>query len=137
MHAARIGVTLKGCSANVTWPPCTRSARSLTQAGVQTGLYPAGVEIPERWHEDFQTSTEMFHEANVDVRAVDMARHDAEWAPWFENLNDGTNEGLKSRTRPIFSVQFHPEGRPGPLDTEFLFGEFLRIASSQRTVRSA
>jgi carbamoyl-phosphate synthase small subunit len=69
--------------------------------------------------------------------AVDMVRHDAEWAPWFENLNDGTNEGLKSRTRPIFSVQFHPEGRPGPLDTEFLFGEFLRIASSQRTVRSA
>jgi carbamoyl-phosphate synthase small subunit len=69
--------------------------------------------------------------------AVDMSRHDTDWAPWFENLNDGTNEGLKSRTRPIFSVQFHPEGRPGPLDSEFLFGEFLRVAAGRRTVRSA
>lgn len=73
MHAARIGVSLKGCSAYVTWPPCTRCARSLIQAGVRTVLYPAGLEIPERWHEDFETSTEMFHEAGVDVHAVDMA----------------------------------------------------------------
>lgn len=73
MHAARIGVSLKGCSAYVTWPPCTRCARSLIQAGVQTVHYPAGVEIPERWVEDFDISTEMFREARVEVRPVAMA----------------------------------------------------------------
>jgi len=69
--------------------------------------------------------------------AVDLPRTTGEWEPWFENLNDGTNEGLRSKTRPIFSVQFHPEGRPGPLDTEFLFGEFLRMVGSMRTARTA
>ena len=33
------------------------------------------------------------------------------------NINDGTNEGIRSRSRPFFSVQFHPEARPGPQDT--------------------
>ncbi len=42
MHAARIGVSLKGCAAYVTWPPCTRCARSLIQAGIDEIAYPAG-----------------------------------------------------------------------------------------------
>lgn len=70
MHAARIGLALKGCSAYVTWPPCTRCARSLIQAGVRTVLYPAELEIPERWREDFEMSTEMFREAKVEIRTV-------------------------------------------------------------------
>jgi carbamoyl-phosphate synthase small subunit len=52
------------------------------------------------------------------------------WQPWFVNLNDGTNEGLRSRTRPHFSVQFHPEAAPGPQDTGFLFDEFVALADS-------
>ena len=60
MHAARIGVALKGCSAYVTWPPCTRCARSLIQAGVQEVFYPAGLEIPERWRADFELSSAIF-----------------------------------------------------------------------------
>jgi carbamoyl-phosphate synthase small subunit len=50
------------------------------------------------------------------------------WEPWFINLNDGTNEGIRSRTKPYFSVQFHPEARPGPQDTSFLFDEFVGLA---------
>jgi carbamoyl-phosphate synthase small subunit len=44
----------------------------------------------------------------------------------FINLNDKTVEGLKSIRRPIMSVQFHPEASPGPLDTRFLFEEFIK-----------
>ena len=49
-----------------------------------------------------------------------------EWEPWFVNINDGTNEGIRSRLKPYFSVQFHPEASPGPVDTGFLFDDFLR-----------
>lgn len=70
MHAARIGVSLKGCTAFVTWPPCTRCARSLIQAGVVEVVYPAEIEIPDRWMEDFDRSTGMFGEAGLNVRKV-------------------------------------------------------------------
>jgi carbamoyl-phosphate synthase small subunit len=48
-----------------------------------------------------------------------------EWRPWFINANDGTNEGIRHRWRPFMSVQFHPEAAPGPVDTNFLFDEFV------------
>ncbi len=43
----------------------------------------------------------------------------------FENANDGTNEGLEFDAINAFSVQFHPEARGGPLDTSFLFDQFV------------
>lgn len=49
------------------------------------------------------------------------------WDPWFVNINDGTNEGIRSRTKPQFGVQFHPEAKPGPEDSSFLFDEFIRM----------
>ena len=54
------------------------------------------------------------------------------WESWFVNINDGTNEGIRSRTEPFFSVQFHPEAKPGPEDTGFLFDDFLRVVGSMR-----
>ena len=50
-----------------------------------------------------------------------------DWVPWFFNANDGSNEGIRHRSKPFFSVQFHPEARPGPVDTDFLFDRFIRI----------
>ncbi len=50
------------------------------------------------------------------------------WEPWFVNINDGTNEGIRSTTKPFFSVQFHPEAKPGPEDTAYLFDDFVRLA---------
>ena len=56
----------------------------------------------------------------------------AEWEPWFVNVNDGSNEGIRCRTRPWSSVQFHPEAAPGPEDAAFLFDDFLRLVGSIR-----
>jgi len=56
----------------------------------------------------------------------------ADWEPWFVNINDGTNEGIRSRSRPFFSVQFHPEAHPGPRDSAFLFEDFLRLVGALR-----
>jgi len=59
--------------------------------------------------------------------AVDTASLPADWRPWFNNLNDGTNEGIRHAWAPFRSVQFHPEACPGPVDTAYLFDEFVRM----------
>ena len=68
MHAARIGVSLKGTMAYVTWPPCSRCTRSLIQAGVSEVVYPSNVQIPDRWQSDFDIASEMMSEAGIIVR---------------------------------------------------------------------
>lgn len=47
------------------------------------------------------------------------------WVPWFVNGNDGTLEGLRQREGPHRAVQFHPEAVCGPIDTAYLFDDFL------------
>ncbi|KAA0161860.1 hypothetical protein FNF28_04925 [Cafeteria roenbergensis] len=48
------------------------------------------------------------------------------WQPLFENVNDGTNEGIMHTSKPFFTAQFHPEAKGGPVDTAFLFDVFLK-----------
>ncbi|HSX40711.1 MAG TPA: glutamine-hydrolyzing carbamoyl-phosphate synthase small subunit [Candidatus Saccharimonadales bacterium] len=45
--------------------------------------------------------------------------------PWFTNANDNSNEGIIHQSRPVMSVQFHPEATPGPTDCEWIFDYFL------------
>ncbi len=47
------------------------------------------------------------------------------WEPSFVNINDGSNEGIRHKTLPFFSSQFHPEASSGPTDTEKFFDEFI------------
>lgn len=62
--------------------------------------------------------------------AVETETLPPDWVPWFLNINDDTNEGIKHISKPFIAVQFHPEHSPGPVDTEFLFNTFLETLGS-------
>ena len=57
--------------------------------------------------------------------AVDASSLPEDWEPLFVNMNDGSNEGIRHRSKPWFSAQFHPEACSGPVDTEWMFDEFI------------
>ena len=59
--------------------------------------------------------------------AVDDKTLPAEWEALFVNMNDGSNEGIRHKKNPWMSAQFHPEACSGPVDTEFLFDEFVKM----------
>ena len=59
--------------------------------------------------------------------AVDNNTLPQDWEPLFINMNDGSNEGIRHKSKPWFSAQFHPEAASGPLDTDFLFDEFVEL----------
>lgn len=57
--------------------------------------------------------------------AVDNNTLPEGWEPYFINMNDGSNEGIRHKVNPWYSAQFHPEASSGPVDTEFLFDDFV------------
>lgn len=59
--------------------------------------------------------------------AVDPSSLEEGWKPYFTNMNDGSNEGIRHESKPWFSSQFHPEASGGPVDTEFLFDDFIKL----------
>lgn len=67
--------------------------------------------------------------------AVDNATLGKDWEPLFININDQTNEGMKHKSKPIFSTQFHPEASGGPTDTAFLFDEFIEKVKEHSLVK--
>lgn len=58
---------------------------------------------------------------------VDDSTIGEEWEPLFINMNDNTNEGIRHKSKPFFSAQFHPEASSGPKDTEFIFDDFIAL----------
>ena len=67
--------------------------------------------------------------------AVNPDTLDKDWEPYFVNLNDGTNEGIRHRFKPFYSVQFHPEASSGPVDTEFLFDDFIKLVENYKNAK--
>jgi carbamoyl-phosphate synthase small subunit len=61
------------------------------------------------------------------VYAIDETTLPDEWRVSFRNLNDDSVEGIEHRELPFFSVQFHPEAAPGPIDTHWLFEKFYAM----------
>lgn len=57
--------------------------------------------------------------------AVDASTIGSDWEEFFINMNDGSNEGIRHKSKPWFSSQFHPEACSGPIDTEFMFDKFV------------
>ena len=59
--------------------------------------------------------------------AVDSSSLPADWEPMFVNMTDGSNEGVRHKKNPWFSAQFHPEACSGPVDTEYMFDDFVKL----------
>eukprot|EP01124_Arcella_intermedia_P028723 TRINITY_DN5904_c0_g1_i1.p1 TRINITY_DN5904_c0_g1~~TRINITY_DN5904_c0_g1_i1.p1 ORF type:complete len:2148 (+),score=473.24 TRINITY_DN5904_c0_g1_i1:212-6655(+) len=64
--------------------------------------------------------------------AIDTTTLPKEWKQFFYNANDLTNEGIKHEQFPFFSVQFHPEAKGGPKETEYLFDYFLHLVQCKK-----
>ena len=62
--------------------------------------------------------------------AVDAHSLGTDWEELFVNMNDGSNEGIRHKTNPWFSSQFHPEACSGPVDTEFMFDKFVETVKA-------
>ncbi|MDR3220135.1 MAG: carbamoyl-phosphate synthase (glutamine-hydrolyzing) large subunit [Dysgonamonadaceae bacterium] len=66
--------------------------------------------------------------------AVDTNTLGKDWEVLFTNMNDETNEGIRHKTQPWFSAQFHPEAASGPTDTEFLFDMFMDVMNKNTVI---
>ena len=73
MHAARVGVPLKGTVAYVTFPPCSRCARSLVQAGVSRVVCPGLHTVPERWASDVGAGADLMVESGMTVEYTSIS----------------------------------------------------------------
>jgi carbamoyl-phosphate synthase small subunit len=95
-------------------------------AGGDTAKLPYGHRSVNQPVQDLLTRRCYITSQNHGYAVVDTSLPKG-WEPWFVNVNDGTNEGIRSLTTARFAVQFHPEARPGPDDTGYLFDDFIRL----------
>lgn len=67
------------------------------------------------------------HGYEVDPKSI----QDKDMIITHKNLNDGTVEGMRHKELPVYSVQFHPEGAPGPTDSAYLFDKFITLMEKE------
>ncbi|MEA2655212.1 MAG: carbamoyl-phosphate synthase large subunit, partial [Chloroflexota bacterium] len=106
-------------------------------AGATTSRLPFGHHGANHPVKDLETGlvhiTSQNHEFQVDAASIPAG----DLVVSQRNLNDGTVEGLAHRTLPAFSVQYHPEGCPGPQDNQHLYDRFLDMVRERRPVLRA
>jgi len=101
-------------------------------AGGTTSRLPFGHHGANHPVKDLQTGrvhiTSQNHEFQVDRASLP----EGDFFVSHVNLNDASVEGLSHRTLPAFSVQYHPEGCPGPQDNQYLYDRFIEMVRSRR-----
>jgi carbamoyl-phosphate synthase large subunit len=106
-------------------------------AGGSTSRLPFGHHGANHPVKDLETGrvhiTSQNHEFQVDAASIPAG----EFFVSQRNLNDGSVEGLGHRTLPAFSVQYHPEGCPGPQDNQHLYDRFIEMVRERRPVLKA
>src|SRR5579859_298621 len=105
-------------------------------AGATTSRLPFGHHGANHPVKDLETGrvhiTSQNHEFQVDAASIP----DGDFFVSQRNLNDGSVEGLGHRRLPVFSVQYHPEGCPGPQDNQHLYDRFIEIVRERRPILS-
>jgi carbamoyl-phosphate synthase large subunit len=103
-------------------------------AGATTSRLPYGHHGANHPVKDLDTGlvhiTSQNHEFQVDAASIPAG----DFYVSQRNLNDGSVEGLGHRTLPAFSVQYHPEGCPGPQDNQYLYDRFIDMVRSRAPV---
>ncbi|CAI4210695.1 unnamed protein product [Parascedosporium putredinis] len=87
--------------------------------------------LARRWRPHHQAQVRQNHGYAVDSKTLPD-----EYQEYFVNLNDGSNEGMIHKTRPIFSTQFHPEAKGGPMDSSYLFDKYIESVKAFKASQS-
>lgn len=82
-------------------------------------------EIKRLHLEDRITEIVIPQETVFEVRNGKKRSRVRNFLPGYINLNDNTLSGMRHKTLPVISVQYHPEAAPGPHDSDYLFKEFV------------
>ena len=106
-------------------------------AGGTTSRLPYGHHGANHPVKDLETGrvhiTSQNHEFQIDAGSLPAG----DFFVSQRNLNDGSVEGLGHRTLPVFSVQYHPEGSPGPQDNQHLYDRFVEMVRDRRPLLKA
>ena len=114
-------------------------------AGAETGRLPFGHHGGNHPVQDLDTGEVHITSQNHEFQVSETLPADSGFNVRQRNLNDGSVEGLAHRELPIFSVQYHPEGAPGPHDNQYVFDRFAAMirtgdqiaGTAQRAKRAA
>ncbi len=107
-------------------------------AGAETSRLRFGHHGANHPVHDVETGIVQVTAQNHEVQVVaGSLPADSEFIVSQVNLNDGSVEGLRHRTLPIETVQYHPEGAPGPLDALAVFDRFVAAAAAALAARAA